>query len=174
MHIRRAESADHSAIYRIHQQAFARNAGPGADPVEPGLVDTLRADGDLLAPLALVADVDGRPTGHVCCSRARLDDAPAPIVGLGPIGVLPDRQGAGVGSALMHAVIAAADALELAAIVLLGDPEYYVRFGFASAAEYGITPPVADWEPHFQVRTLHAYRPTLTGAFSYAPAFDGL
>jgi putative acetyltransferase len=56
--------------------------------------------------------------------------------------------------------------------VLLGSAEYYPRFGFRLAGEYGITPPRPEWAPHFQVRTLAAYEPSLRGAFAYAEPFD--
>ena len=83
------------------------------------------------------------------------------------------REG-GVGSALMHAVLGAADALEEPLVALLGHTEYYPRFGFRPAAELGVDPPVEDWAPHFQVRTLGAYSPGLRGVFRYAPAFNDL
>jgi putative acetyltransferase len=57
-------------------------------------------------------------------------------------------------------------------VVLLGAPAYYERFGFRRAEEYGITPAVPEWRPHFQVRTLSAYDPGVRGAFAYASPFD--
>ena len=79
---------------------------------------------------------------------------------------------AGVGSALMHAVLGAGDALGEPLVALLGDPGYYERFGFRLGSEYQITPPVAGWQPHFQVRLLTAYRPSVRGTFRYAEPFD--
>jgi putative acetyltransferase len=74
----------------------------------------------------------------------------------------------------MHAVIAAADALDEPVIVLLGHPAYYPRFGFVPAVEHGITPP-QDWGPAlFMVRRLTAWAPGLQGLFRYAPAFERL
>ncbi|QFU86360.1 GNAT family N-acetyltransferase [Amycolatopsis sp. YIM 10] len=173
MLIRRGTDADDAAIRVVHDAAFAKPDAPGAETVEAKLVGELRADGDLLPALSLVAEIDGRIAGHVCCSHARIGSTPGPV-GLGPLGVLPELQSTGVGSALMHAVIAAADALDLPAIVLLGSPGYYSRFGFAPAAEFGITPSTPDWEPYFQVRPLTTYSKDLTGTFHYAPAFDRL
>ncbi|UJW35245.1 N-acetyltransferase [Saccharothrix sp. AJ9571] len=171
MLIRRETEADAAAIRVVHDAAFAKPDAPGAETVESRLVGELRADGDLLPALSLVAEIDGRVAGHVCCSHARIESTPGPV-GLGPLGVLPEFQSAGVGSALMHAVIAAADALEIPVVVLLGSPGYYSRFGFVLAAEHGITPSTPDWVPHFQVRPLTAYSAEFTGAFHYAPAFD--
>jgi len=96
----------------------------------------------------------------------------APVLALGPLTVRPDRQRAGVGSALMHAVLGAGDALGEPLVALLGDPGYYGRFGFQLSRDYQITPPVADWQPQFQVRLLTAYRPSVRGPFRYAEPFD--
>ncbi|MFD9737518.1 GNAT family N-acetyltransferase [Umezawaea sp. NPDC059074] len=167
MLIRREVPADVDAIRTVTEAAFAaRPAG------EERLVDWLRADEGWLPALSLVAVADGVVVGHVVCTRATVDGAPA--LGLGPLSVLPTHQRAGVGKALVHAVLGAADALDEPLVVLLGSPEYYSRFGFRLASEYGITPPVAEWSPHFQVRTLSAYHEGLRGAFRYSEPFDRL
>ncbi|MEC3977780.1 GNAT family N-acetyltransferase [Amycolatopsis sp. H20-H5] len=167
MLIRRETSADHDAIRAVHTAAF-----PG--PMEAKLVDELRTDGDLIDTLSLVAVIDGRVVGHLCCSPASIRSDRTVSVGLGPIGVLPEHHGAGVGSALMHAVVAAADALGYGVVILLGDPKFYSRFGFVLASTFSITPPEPDWARYFQVRTLAAYTPAVSGAFRYAPAFERL
>ncbi|MBN6034470.1 GNAT family N-acetyltransferase [Amycolatopsis sp. 195334CR] len=171
MLIRRAAEADAAAIRVVHDAAFAKPGAPGAETVEAKLVGELQADGDLVPALSLVAERDGRVAGHVCCSHARIGSTPGPV-GLGPLGVLPELQSTGVGSALMHAVIAAADALDLPAVVLLGSPGYYARFGFVLAAELGITPSTPDWAARLQVRPLANFPADLTGTFHHAPAFD--
>jgi putative acetyltransferase len=177
MLIRRELPADADAIRAVHLAAFAKPAKPQAPAregvVEARLVDELRADGDLVPGCCLVAEVDGMVAGHVAMSRGFVDGEPV-LVGLGPIGVLPDVQRAGVGSALMHATLAAADALGEPAVVLLGHPTYYPRFGFGPAVDHGITPP-QDWGPQFfMLRRLHAWGDGLRGAFRYAPAFERL
>ncbi|HME65454.1 MAG TPA: N-acetyltransferase [Streptosporangiaceae bacterium] len=114
--------------------------------------------------------VESGVIGHVLCTRGHVGDAP--VLALGPLTVRPDRQRAGVGSALMHAVLGAGDALGEPLVVLLGDPRYYGRFGFRLSGEYKITPPVAGWQPHFQVRLLTEYRREVRGTFRYAEPFD--
>lgn len=91
--------------------------------------------------------------------------------GLGPLGVLPDHQRCGVGQALMHGVLAAADALDELAVVLLGDPGYYGRFGFEPAQPLGILPTSVKWT-NFQVRRLTTWNSSIAGTFQYAAAFD--
>ncbi|HEX6346614.1 N-acetyltransferase, partial [Umezawaea sp.] len=150
MLIRREVPGDVDAIRSVTEAAFA--ARPGG---EHELVDRLRADAGWIPALSLVAVAGDAVVGHVVCTRATVDGAPA--LGLGPLSVLPSHQRAGVGKALVHAVLGAADALDEPLVVLLGSPDYYSRFGFRLAAEFGITPPVEEWAPHFQARPLSAF-----------------
>jgi putative acetyltransferase len=106
----------------------------------------------------------------VLCTRGHV--GPAPVLGLGPLAVWPDRQRHGVGSALVHAVLGAADALGEPLVALLGDPGYYRRFGFELSSGYEITPPEPQWQPYFQVRVLSGYQPGLRGLFTYPEPFD--
>ena len=169
MLVRRELAGDEASIRAVTAAAFAR---PGEDvPVEAPLVDWLRASAAWIPELSLVAvDPDGDVAGHVLCTRGTV--AAAAVLALGPLSVRPDRQRSGVGKALMHAVLGAADALGEPLVVLLGSTSYYPRFGFRLASEYGITPQRPEWEEHFQVRTLTAYDPALRGEFAYPEPFD--
>ena len=140
MILRRELPSDRLAVDGVHRAAFGSAAGGGV--LEARLVDDLRADGDVIPGLAVVAMLDGDVVGHAVCSRGHVVGRPLP--GLGPLGVRPDHQARGVGSALVHAVLAAADALDEPGVVLLGHPAYYARFGFVPAAEVGIEPPVPE------------------------------
>lgn len=178
MFIRQEQPSDAAAIRDLHRRAFAKPATKDAPAaygdLEARLVDELRAEGDLVEPLCLVAARDGKVVGHVAMSRATLDGRPVDLVALGPLGVLPELQGEGIGSALVHATLAAADALGQRGVVLLGHPTYYPRFGFGPAVDHGITPP-QDWGPaYFMLRTLGSWGDGLSGAFRYAPAFERL
>jgi len=163
MLIQRETSAHTAAIRTVTAAAFTRCA-------EATLVDELRASDAWLPALSLVAVDSASVIGHVLCSRAWVDSAP--VVALGPLSVHPDHQRRGVGQALMHAVLGAADALDEPLVVLLGDPRYYSRFGFRLAEEYGVIPPVPEWRPHFQARVLAAFAPVLHGQFTYAEPFN--
>jgi putative acetyltransferase len=165
--IRRAEPRDVDAIRRIQADAFRDE--PGVEPDEVALLDGLLDDGDVVPALSLVALRDGGPVGHVVCSTAWVGETA--VVGLGPIGVAPEHQGAGVGSALMHAVLGAADALGEPLVALLGHTGYYPRFGFRRAAELGVEAPEPQWGAHFQARPLTAYDPAMRGTFRYAQPF---
>ena len=95
-----------------------------------------------------------------------------PVLGLGPLGVLPAAQRKGVGTALVHALLAVAEAADQRLVALLGSRDYYRRFGFVPAADLGISSPDPAWGDHFQARHLNG--PPVQGAFRYAEPFTRL
>lgn len=163
MLVRRELPADVDGIRAIHRAAFPTD-------LEARIVDALRASDAWIGELSFVVTARDELIGHVVCSRATV--AGTPVLALGPIGVLPGLQRAGVGNTLMHAVIGAADALGEPLIGLLGDPRFYDRFGFVLGDEPEIAPPVREWLGHFQFRPLTAYSPEIRGTFRYPAAFD--
>jgi putative acetyltransferase len=171
--IRRERADDVDRIDEVHRRAFADVASAGSEPVEVGLARALRADSGWVPALSLVAEEsDGRLIGHVVGSEGFVDDTA--VIGLGPIGVLPEQQGHHVGHALMYAVLGAADALDYPLVVLLGHTDYYPRFGFVRASTLGISPPDSTWGEHFQARAITMYQPELRGTFRYAAPFEAL
>ncbi|HWC83126.1 MAG TPA: N-acetyltransferase [Pseudonocardiaceae bacterium] len=168
MLIRRETPHDAASIRAVVTAAFGR---PDETPPEARLVDELRASSSWLPALSLVTTDPGDTViGHVLATRGQVESAP--VLGLGPLSVHPEHQRRGVGIALMHAILAAADALDEPLVALLGDPAYYRRFGFQASTDHGVEPPIPQWRPHFQVRPLTACRPDLRGAFRYAEPFD--
>jgi putative acetyltransferase len=173
--VRKQQADDYEAIRYVYAEAFRRPRfrraqSPGSVPPEVGLFEALCEAGDTIPELSFTALTDGGVVGHVTASQATV--ATEPVVAVGPIGVLPDHQGTGIGSALMDALLAAADAADVPLIVLLGDPEYYSRFGFRPAKELGVVPPELEWGDAFQVRPLTAYTKSVAGRCQYAPAFS--
>jgi putative acetyltransferase len=173
--VREQQAGDYEAIRHVYAEAFRepRFRPPhDADTVPPEvpLFETLWAAGDVIPELSFTALVADRVVGHVTASRATV--AADPVVAVGPIGVVPDQQGAGIGSALMHALLAAADAADVPLVALLGAPQYYGRFGFRPADELGVIAPEPAWGDAFQARALTMYTASLAGRFEYAPAFS--
>jgi putative acetyltransferase len=173
--VRKQQADDYEAIRNVYAEAFRRprfrrpqNAGSVAPEV--GLFEALWEAGDAIPEFSFTALTDGGVVGHVTASQATV--ATDPVVAVGPIGVLPDHQGTGIGSVLMGALLAAADAAGVPLIVLLGAPQYYSHFGFRPATELGVIPPEPEWGNAFQARPLTAYTESVAGRFQYASAFS--
>jgi putative acetyltransferase len=160
--VRPQEPRDYEAAKVVYAEAFRR-------PLEVGIFVALWEAKDVIDELSFTALAQNAVVGHVTASRAKVDlDS---VVAVGPIGVLPDHQARGIGSALMNALLGAADEQDVPLVVLLGSPDYYGRFGFRPAVELGVMPPEPKWGSAFQARPLRAYTPSVAGQFEYAPAF---
>jgi putative acetyltransferase len=173
--VREQQAGDYEAIRHVYAEAFRRPLfrppqAPGSVPPEVGLFEALWEAGDAIPEFSFTALTGGGVVGHVTASRATV--ATDPVVAVGPIGVLPDHQGAGVGSALMAALLGAADAADVPLVALLGAPQYYSRFGFRPARELGVRAPEPEWGDSFQARPLTAYTESVAGRFQYASAFS--
>jgi putative acetyltransferase len=175
--VRRERPADHDAVRELHTLAFAQDPvtgairPPGAVP-EARLVDELREDAGFLPHLSLVAEDGGHLLGHVIATRGWLEPYGTPVLGLGPLGVRPVSHGQGIGTVLVHAVTAIAEACEERLIALLGDPAYYRRSGFVRSTDLGIESPDPSWGDYFQARRLTG--PPVQGTFRYADPFNRL
>jgi putative acetyltransferase len=171
--VRQERPADHGAVRDLHSAAFRPpGAGPDDVVVEARLTVELREDAGFLPHLSLVAVEDGAVVGHVIGTRGWLEPLGVPVVGLGPVGVLPEFQGRGLGTVLVHALLAVAEAAGERLVALLGSPQYYRRLGFVPSSEVGIAPPDPAWGEHFQARWLA--EPRASGTFRYAEPFRRL
>ena len=170
MIVRPHRSEDFEAARHIYTEAFRRPESPDSVPWEAPLFEALCEAGDFLPELSFTALIETGAVGHVTASKATV--AAEPVVAVGPIGVLPQHQGMGIGSALMEALLTSADAARVPLVGLLGSPQYYGRFGFRPAEELGVISPDARWGAAFQARTLTGYTPLVVGPFRYAPAFS--
>lgn len=133
--IRPERPADHAAISRIVYAAFLNHPqhAPGAPPTEHKIIDSLRKAGALT--LSLVYEEDREITGHIAFSPVLMDGQTSKWYGLGPVAVSPDRQRKGIGSALIREGIRQLTESGAAGVVLVGDPNYYIRFGFVPRPE---------------------------------------
>jgi putative acetyltransferase len=167
--IYRAEfPADRDAIRRVHARAF------GDDGTVAALTDALRAAPAPLAPLSFVASAGSEVAGHVMLSASRLDAPPrlVDVYVLSPLGVLPEYQRQGIGTALIEVALAAARDGGVPLVFLEGDPAYYGRRGFERADGYGFrAPSLRIPPPGFQVARLPGHEPWMTGTLVYSDAF---
>lgn len=161
MIIREEAPGDRAAIRAVVEAAFP-------EPAEARLVERLRADGD--AVFSLVAIEDGIIVGHVMFSKMT---GPFRALGLGPVAVVPGRQRAGIGSRLIREGLARARADGWEGVFVLGDPNYYRRFGFDAETAAGFASPYAG--PYLMALALDGeHLPASTGKIDYAPAFGAL
>jgi putative acetyltransferase len=164
MPVRDEHDNDHDAVRTIVRTAF----GGHGDNVA-ALVDTLRRDA--LTVASFVAQDAGDVVGHVMFSRCLLD-APrrlVEVVALSPLSVAPPQQRRGFGSALVRHGLQELDARGVPLVFLEGDPRYYSRLGFVTADFR--KPSLRIPDEGFQVVTLSAYEPWMTGTFVYSDAF---
>ncbi|MBZ6378147.1 hypothetical protein B5C34_01305 [Pacificimonas flava] len=161
MNIRPRTPDDDEAIAEVTRSAFT--AGPRGHAGEAELVEALRRDGD--AAIELVAEMDGRVVGHVMLSTMR---DPTGALGLGPLSTSPEAWRRGIGSMLMDAAIARATGYGATMIFLLGNPDFYRRFGFASETAAAFDS--AYDPPYFQALRLTKDAPR-SGRARYARAF---
>jgi putative acetyltransferase len=157
--VREERPEDRDAVRRVHDAAFGQ-------PGEGRLVDALRDAG--LVEVALVADDGGAVVGHIVLSRAALDTG-APVLALGPVGVLPERQREGIGVALNRAALQAAQDLPYALVVVLGHAAYYPRFGFERASALGIRAPFEVPDEAWMAMPLPAHTADARGTVVYPP-----
>jgi putative acetyltransferase len=132
MILRRETPEDVAQIRIVNERAFETAA-------EARLVDALRDAADPF--LSLVAVEDDRVVGHICFTPVtleRVDGSTLTIAGLAPMAVLPEVQNRGIGSQLVRAGLDACRAHGFEAIVVLGHPEFYPRFGFVPASRHGV------------------------------------
>jgi putative acetyltransferase len=156
---------DKDAILGVVREAFATGGRDGQEELD--IVEGVWALDAAGADLDLVALRDGMVCGHVLGSWGDLGERQ--VIGIAPLAVSPAYQRTGIGNALMRQIIQRADDVALPLVVLLGDPEYYGRFGFEPAALLDIWyRPVGRDSPHFQVRRLGAYGPGYRGEYRYA------
>jgi putative acetyltransferase len=158
--VRNESPGDWNAVHQVVSSAFGRLS-------EAELVGQLREAGDSV--ISLVADDGGCIVGHVLLSRM---DASLPALALAPVSVIPARQRNGIGSALIKRAVAQARDEGWAAIFVLGDPNYYERFGFDQEAAAGFTSRYAG--RHFMALKLWPSLPASTGELRHAPAFAAL
>jgi putative acetyltransferase len=162
--VRMEMPADIEAIRSVHESAFS-------SLLEAELVDNLQAEGD--AVLSLVAWCDGEIAGHILFSRlSALESRGLRASALGPLGVVPTKRGRGIASALVRNGISRlrADGEDL--ILVLGDPEFYARFGFSVEAARSFQTPYDG--PHLQAMALSDAGHLAQGVLRYASAFSML
>ena len=167
MLIRDEKDSDRDAVYAVNKSAFETQS-------EADLVDALRLQAQPV--VSLVAEDNGKVVGHIMFSPVSLSDYPdLKVMGLAPMAVAPTHQRKGTGSALVRAGLDQCRQLDFAAVVVLGHPDYYPRFGFSPSSQFGIDSEYEVLEEVFMAMELQpeALRGK-TGRVRYHPAFSNV
>lgn len=131
MIIRKETKSDIEAITQITIAAF--RTLPISNHTEQFITKALRASGALT--LSLVAEIDGRVVGHIAFSPVTISDDTNDWYGLGPVSVLPDYHKQGIGKSLINEGLSLLKDMGGRGCALVGDPNYYKRFGFKNYPE---------------------------------------
>jgi len=147
-------------------------------PEEAAIVDRIRDEAPSGWQSLVAVDASGAIVGHLLMSPCPVEHAEgvvATVLAIGPVAVVPALQFRGVGSALMFAATSLAVARAIPALVLLGHPSYYPRFGFESARGVGLEPPAQAWpDAAWMARRLPAWDEAMRGTVRYPEAFEPL
>ena len=155
---------DIKSVHEINLQAFETEA-------EADLVDKLR--GVVEPYISLVAKEDDQVLGHILFTPVSIANTTIRAMGLGPMAVSPCRQGQGIGSSLIKQGLQACTDINVDAVFVLGEPEYYTRFGFEHASNKGLYYKSEKFGPYFFVLELSAGSiDGLSGEVEYHELFD--
>jgi putative acetyltransferase len=170
--VRLEAAGDQPGVRAVELEAFL-------GPEEADIVDRIRDEAPEGWQSLVAVDEAGDMVGHLlltpCAVEDRAGRTVATVLAIGPVAVRPMVQRRGVGSALMTAALGLAVARVAPALVLLGYPEYYARFGFEPARGLGLDPPADAWpDDAWMARRLPAWDEAMRGTVRYPEAFGPL
>jgi putative acetyltransferase len=167
LRIRSERPADAREIAEVVGAAFG-------DSSVAAFTDELRRSPGYVPGLTFVAEEDGAVIGFTMLTHLAVSGRPERVLILTPMAVRPERQREGIGTALVHAALAAADERGEPFVLVEGVPTYYPRFGFLSATVLGLERP-DERIPYdaWMAVPLAAYDPAIRGRVVYPPFFPG-
>lgn len=141
MTIRQEQPKDFSAVFELIEKAF--ESLEMSDHREQYLVERLRKSDAFVPELSLVAEVDRKIVGYILLTKISIKDQlnAHSSLALAPVAVAPEFQGQGIGEQLIERAHDEAIKKGFESVVILGHPDYYHRFGYRKAAEFGIRLP---------------------------------
>jgi len=168
--IRPEQPKDHRIVEELTRAAFTK-----PDRTEHYMVHQLRKKDGIMS-LNFVAEIGTKIVGHIIYSKAHIlkaDGTKIDVLNFGPLSVLPEMQKLGIGSALMRYSIEEARKQGHGAILFFGHSEYYPRFGFAEAKEFGVTTHEGKNFPAFMAMELvEGYLKNAAGKYIEADIYD--
>jgi len=130
---------DYRQVEKLTREAFWNLHGPGCE--EHFLIHNLRKSEHFVRDLDFVATLNNKIIGHIAYVETKIKDVDKEydVLTFGPLSVLPEYQGNGVGEKLIEHTKSLAKERGYKAIVIYGDPNYYQKFGFKQSKLFGIT-----------------------------------
>ncbi len=172
--LRRETPTDYRTVEELIREAFWNHYVPGC--CEHYLAHILRNSAAFVPELDFVAQMDGRVVGNIMYTKAKImgdDGVEYPVLCFGPLAVLSEHQGKGIGMKLIERTQQEARELGYSAILIMGDPEFYKRAGFRPAQEFGIG---TAWDTYSPALLAYELTPGVLancrGKFQEDPAFD--
>jgi putative acetyltransferase len=165
--IRHEQPGDAGGIRAVNDGAFGQ-------PEESRIIDAVRAAGHVT--VSLVAEEGLRIVGHILFTPMTLQPSVATLrlAALGPMAVAPDRQRMHLGTALVRTGLAECLRAGMQAVVVIGHPEFYRRFGFGPASAFGLRSPFEVPDEVFMVAELvPSALKGAAGQVEYVPQFGG-
>lgn len=161
--IRNEQSGDEQVIHDLTVRAF--EPMPYSNGSEAPIIAGLRQDGDLTISLVAVEEAD--IVGHIAFSPVTISGMDAGWYGLGPVAVWPNRQKQGIGSALIKEGLSILRVRGAQGCVVVGDPNYYERFGFRSDGTLAYQELPSEY-----VQSLSFGEKVASGDLKFSPAFE--
>ncbi|MGG7057284.1 GNAT family N-acetyltransferase [Clostridium nigeriense] len=139
--IRKEETKDYEKVEKVIEESF--KTAKFTDNDEHNLVRRLRKSAEFVKELSLIAEDNNKIVGHILLTKAFIkdDNRVCETLALAPLAVLPDYQNRGIGKSLINMSIEKARDMGYKSIVVLGHENYYPKFGFKKASDYGIKAP---------------------------------
>ena len=166
--IRGETPGDYEPIAVVNRRAFGRDE-------EGLLIEKIRGSDGFDPSLSLVAKIEGDVVGHILFSPIHIEtlSGDVPALALAPMAVLPDFQNRGIGSRLVRTGLETSRQTGHAVVVVLGHPDYYPRFGFQQASQFGVRSPFDVPDDVFMVQGLiPGALDAVSGVVRYPSPFD--
>lgn len=137
--IRIENKNDYKTIIQINDLAFNQ-------PNEGLMISALRKNKKFIPELSLVAEIESKVVGHILFFPLNIvsKENSFEVLSLAPMAVHPEYQRKGIGKKLVIEGLKKSKEFGFKAVVVLGHPEYYPKFGFERASKWKIKPPIED------------------------------
>lgn len=173
MEVRKETREDYCEIEELIKRAF--QFAEHSDKNEHKLVAKIREGENYIPDLALVAVGDGKVLGYVMLSKIEIKSQEKifPALALAPVCVMPEYQKQGIGKELIREAMTKAEKFKYyTSVVVLGDPYYYMQFGFKKAKEFGVYAKIPGSEDYLMIQELSGNDlHGISGEVVYGPEF---